>query len=241
MWMARVLIAAGVLLLASLPSFAGQMVVIESTAPALKAGQMVDGAQTLNLAKGARVKLVSGDGGVVTLTGPYSGAPEAARTGAPAPAPSGGQRMLEMLSKLVGGKLDSSDIGAMRAGSQPTPPGPWLIAVLQPGNYCVRAGRAPELWREKSRKKAKLTIKTSPKGARATIPWPAKSDRVSWPRGVPIMDGGTYRAKVSGGTPFKGLTLHVVPGGLPTDVHRAAWMAEKGCLGQAKLVMRDLG
>ncbi len=36
------------------------------------------------------------------------------------------------------------------------------------------------------------------------------------------------------------LVVHRVPGGLPSDAHRAAWMAENGCIGQARALLAGL-
>ncbi|MEE8141224.1 MAG: hypothetical protein V3T66_09980, partial [Alphaproteobacteria bacterium] len=58
-------------------AFAGQLIVIDSTAPDLVRGQILDGSKPLGLAAGTRVTLVAEDGQVTTLKGPFSGRPGA--------------------------------------------------------------------------------------------------------------------------------------------------------------------
>ena len=45
---------------------------------------------------------------------------------------------------------------------------------------------------------------------------------------------------MSGRTAETTLIVHLVPAGLPTDAHRAAWMAEIGCMGQARALLAGL-
>ena len=76
-------------------AFAGQLIVIDSTAPELMPGQVVDGSKVLGIAAGARVTLIAEDGRVTTLKGPFSGRPGAGPGAGPRPRTSG-QRWLHL-------------------------------------------------------------------------------------------------------------------------------------------------
>ena len=60
---------------------AAQLVVVASTAPAIKPGQIVDGAKKLEIPAGASVTLVSQAGKSMKLAGPYSGVPDSGSGG----------------------------------------------------------------------------------------------------------------------------------------------------------------
>ena len=52
-----------------------------------------------------------------------------------------------------------------------------------------------------------------------------------------VADGQVYLVRMEGQGEVKPLTLHRVPGDLPTRVHRAAWVADKGCADQSVLLV----
>ncbi len=94
-----------------------------------------------------------------------------------------------------------------------------------------------------------LTVKALPDGAEKSVEWPAGSDRIGWPKGLALVDGTRYLVRVSTRKSLAGmigratvttLVVHLVPGGLPSDAHRAAWMADIGCVGQARALLAGL-
>ena len=225
-------------------AFAGQLIVIDSTAPELVPGQVVDGSKVLGVAAGARVTLIAEDGQVTTLKGPFTGRPGAG-PGAP-----GGSGLMGSLSRLVGGpSAVSGALAVMRGSRGADPADAWAVNLVRSVNVCVRAGATPVLRRKKSRMARTLTVKVLPDGAEKSVEWPAGSDRIGWPEGLALTDGGRYLARVSSRKSLAGmsarttettLVLHLVPGGLPSDAHRAAWMAENGCIGQARALLAGL-
>ena len=225
-------------------AFAGQLIVIDSTAPELVPGQVVDGSKVLGIAAGARVTLIAEDGQVTTLKGPFTGRPGAG-PGAP-----GGSGLMGSLSRLVGGpSAVSGALAVMRGSRGADPADAWAVNLVRSVNVCVRAGATPVLRRKKSRMARTLTVKVLPDGAEKSVEWPAGSDRIGWPEGLALTDGGRYLARVSsrkslagmsGRTTETTLVVHLVPGGLPSDAHRAAWMADNGCIGQARALLAGL-
>ena len=227
-------------------AFAGQLIVIDSTAPELAPGQVIDGSKVLGIAAGARVTLIAEDGRVTTLKGPFSGRPVPGS----GPGVPGGSGLIGSLSRLVGGPSAASGALAVMRGSRGADPADaWAVNLVRSVNVCVRAGATPVLRRKKSRMARILTVKALPDGAEKSVEWPAGSDRIGWPEGLALTDGGRYLARVSsrkslagmsGRTTETTLVVHLVPGGLPSDAHRAAWMAENGCSGQARALLAGL-
>ncbi len=225
-------------------AIAGQLIVIDSTVPELAPGQVVDGSKLLGIAAGARVTLIAEDGQVTTLIGPFSGRPGSG------PGVPGGSGLLGSLSRLVGGPSAASGAFAVMRGSRGADPADaWAVNLVRSVNVCVRAGATPVLRRKKSRMARTLSVKALPDGAEKYVEWPAGSDRIGWPEGLALTDGGRYLARVSsrkslagmsGRTTETTLVVHLVPGGLPSDAHRAAWMAENGCIGQARALLAGL-
>ncbi|MEE8394171.1 MAG: hypothetical protein V3R66_07490 [Rhodospirillales bacterium] len=225
-----------VFLLTAIPdgAFAGQLVIVDSSAPDLTPGQIVDSSKILTLAEGTHLTAISEDGTVVKLKGPFSGPPGGGKG-------SGGGGLTASLSKLVGGgSASTSSLGVMRAKKSRIPPGPWDVNVARSGNHCVKAGEKPSLWRAGKDKAATITIKALGGGGKASRKWSAGDDRAAWPEGIEVRDGGQYLARISGKASAAKLIVHVVPAGLPSDAHRAAWMADKGCSSQARALLADL-
>lgn len=225
-------------------AFAGQLIVIDSTAPELVPGQVVDGSKLLGVAAGARVTLIAEDGQVTRLKGPFTGRPGAGAS------VSGGSGLIGSLSRLIGGPTAASGALAVMRGSRGADPADaWVVNLVRSVHVCVRVGATPVLRRKKSRMAKILTVKTLPDGAEKSVEWPAGSDRVGWPEGLALTDGGRYLTRISsrkslagmsGRTTETTLVVHLVPGGLPTDAHRAAWMADIGCIGQARALLAGL-
>ena len=57
---------------------------------------------------------------------------------------------------------------------------------------------------------------------------------------VTLGNGARYLLRLKGSRARRKFNLHLVPAGLPTDAHRAAWMAKKGCETQAMRLLSRL-
>ena len=103
---------------------AAELVVIEATGTALKAGQSIDGSKPLVLKEGEQVSLVAEDGNVLKLRGPYDKAPDTAGTG--------GMEVSKALAALVSGQR--SEYGVMRSKvDMANLPRPWVVDVTHSG------------------------------------------------------------------------------------------------------------
>jgi hypothetical protein len=196
---------------------------------------MIDDAKTIEIPVGAKITLISESGSVSVIEGPYSGAPGKEGAGG---ADNG---LIASLAQLIGGKpAQSAALGLMRAAKNEPSPSAWVVDLRRSGSQCVKAGEKPVLWRAASQKAATLSLRALPTGGKANVKIAAGTDQIAWPDGVVIKDGGQYLARVSGNATASKLVLRLIPADLPTDPHRAAWMADMGCTVQAKALLAGL-
>jgi hypothetical protein len=215
---------------------AGEVVVIESNAPGLSPGVVVDGSKPLELAPGTAVTLVTGDGRVKSIKGPFSGVPFAGEESAP-----GGSALIRSLSRLISGKSPKTgELGMMRGERLVGRPDAWSIDVIRSGAHCVTDRLHALLWRPISVKAETLTIRRQPWGERVSVDWPAGTNSLIWPKALPLEHGGQYLVKLSSRISGTKLVVYVVPANLPTDAHLAAWMADLGCNEQALALVAEM-
>jgi hypothetical protein len=214
---------------------AGQLVVVESTVAGIASGQILDGAKPLDIAAGKSLTVITESGQVKTLTGPFSGLPEGTSAAA------GGPDIVASLSRLIEGKSGGgATLGAMRGSKRSDPPGVWDIDAFRSGTHCIVAGREARLWRAKSKKAMTLQIKTLPYGKKVAADWAAGTEVLAWPAAVDVKDGAEYLMRRAKGMTATRVTLRLVPEELPSDAHRVAWMADNGCVRQAKELLAGL-
>jgi len=215
---------------------AGEMVVIDSNAPGLMPGKVLDGSKPLELAPGTAVTVVTGDGRVKSLEGPFSGVPFAGKESAP-----GGSALIRSLSALVGGKTPKTgELGMMRGERLVGQPDAWSIDVIRSGAHCVTDRLHALLWRPIGVTSETLTIRRQPWGERVSVDWPAGTNSLIWPKALPLEHGGQYLVKLSSRISGTKLVVYVVPANLPTDAHLAAWMADLGCNEQAMALVAGM-
>ena len=216
-------------------ALAGQLVVVDSTAPGFVSGQVLDGSEPVELAAGTRITVIAEDGTVKTEEGPFSGRLESSGSA------KGGRSVVGSLSRLIGGgSAASKTIGAMRASPRREPPDPWAVDVFRPGIHCAIEGTVPRLWRHNPARAMTLVMKTLPYGAKVATDWPAGVAAIDWPEGLALEDGVAYLARKAKGMTATRVTLRLVPADLPSAAHRVAWMADAGCTRQAKALLASL-
>ena len=212
---------------------AGDLVVISGGTPDLQPGQIVNSNTPLTIPAGSTITLVSGSGKTLTLKGPHTGTISLDQEGA------GSASLISSLSSLLAGPgKETSSLGVMRAlAPPPLPTDPWVIDIGQSGDHCVAANGPARLWRGKNAKAWVVSLKNLTDKSKSSTKWPAGTRTLNWPSEVALVDGARYLLRKKGSRATKKFTMHLVPGDLPTTVHKVAWMAEKGCKAQAKLLL----
>ena len=131
-------------------------------------------------------------------------------------------------------------MGTMRGVPPPPPPDPWVVDIARSGDHCVPAKGTVRLWRAKKDKARILSLKNLGDKSKSVTDWPAGSSALAWPAEVTLGNGARYLLRLKGSRARRKFNLHLVPAGLPTDAHRAAWMAKKGCETQAMRLLSRL-
>ena len=211
------------------PTLAGQLVVLETRGTTLRSGQTIDDSKPLTLADGEQVTLVTADGSVLTLRGPYDKAPAAGNVD---------NGTVLALDALTTRREQRNEAGVVRDATAVVHlPSPWLVDVSHAGSTCIKAGERPVFWRV-STDGGTLTIMPPDRSWRAEAPWPKSSATMEAPDYFPVGDGRIYLASF-GGNPVA-VTLSVLPPALDTPQAQAAWMIEKGCTAQAEALIETV-
>lgn len=216
-----------------------QLVVIESTGSEISPGQVIDGAKSLSLPAGAQVTLVGEDGTLTKLKGPFSGAPVGGSAG------EGDKKVVAALSRLFASSAPgTSSLGAFRSYGASAdglnPPDIWAVNVYRSESLCIPEGVTPMLWRPDPGRDLSLVVLHLSTGKEDTVGFAANTQDTSWPKQVPILDGGEYSLRDGANMWERKLVLKSVPKDLPTEAHSIAWMADHGCLRQAKVRVAKL-
>ncbi len=218
---------------------AAELLILKSTvSDILPEGGILDGSKQLTLPAGAAVTLVGEAGNKINLKGPYSGVPGAAEQSAGGGI---GRRMLSALSRLISGTpRDASKLGVTRGGASGMSADLWKINISMSGDHCLPADTSAELWRARADKASTLSIKRYRTRSWVKTQWPAGADSLAWPDGMEVIDDATYLVRLGAGITVSKVVLHLLPNDLPSDFHRAAWMADNGCLRQARTLLSSL-
>ncbi len=221
---------------ATLPAVAGELVIVASSAPNFKPGQIIKTDTAIEVPQGTSITVVSQAGKTLTLKGPHSGPPALSSEGG------GNGRLVSSLSDLLlGSGKEKTSLGTVRAGRGPPPPSAlWVINVHRSGHYCFQAAASAKLWRAETDQKWSFSLKNMADKTKSVADWPAGPETLDWPSKVTLGDGVIYMARWKNSRSARRLVLHRVPPDLPSDAHKAAWMAEKGCLDQAKRLLARL-
>ena len=107
----------------------------------------------------------------------------------------------------------------------------WAWPVTESGHFCYTAGKSPVLSRQAG-ELAYLTIQADD-GAQARLRWPAAEADLAWPDArLPLADGRGFNLML--GDHFALLTLHRIPDTIERGSDKAVWMAQQGCVEQAR-------
>ncbi|HMA49593.1 MAG TPA: hypothetical protein VKP60_07555, partial [Magnetospirillaceae bacterium] len=184
-------------------------------------------------AEGQQVSLMTQDGRVVKLRGPFDKPP------APAEAAAGANVQLA-LQLLVTQQSSRERAGVIRGGpGMVIPPEPWVIDVSNPGLRCLEADSTITLWRPDASSTQSVEVAPNDRSWKADVDWQAGSDRLSLPHNVPLRRRTPYVVRVGGKE--VNITLVSLPTTLSNDAMRASFMMENGCDAQAKALFAKAG
>jgi len=208
------------------------MVVMEARGVKLQPGQVVDGSANLTLAEGQQVSLMTQDGKVVKLRGPYDKAP--------APGEAATANVQLALQLLVTQESARERAGVIRGGpGMVVPPDPWLVDVGSSGLRCLQADATITLWRSDTGATQQIEVAPNDRSWKADVEWTSGSDRLPLPHNVPVRRRTPYVVRIGGKE--VNITLVSLPASLTNDAMRASYMMENGCDAQAKALFAKSG
>lgn len=220
---------------------AGNLVIIAaSNAGKLAPGSVLQPEKPLAIPAGGKVTLLSKNGDVIKLRGPYSGPAGGALSATTIKQSGDWSSTLTKIASLVSKhKKQSTVMGASRmtASADPEQPDFWLMAVDSSGHRCVRSQKV-DMWRRKARINAKLSLRS--KTARQTgLIWKAGERRMRLPQ--KFIEDGTLIVMNFDKEPRR-FTMHITPENLATN--RAGtvlqWMITNDCHRQAQIIIKHL-
>ena len=234
--------ALAALMLTAPPLAAAQVLVVIDAAEAgeaLAPGKLLQSSDVITLPEGARLSLLNQQGELVLIKGPFSGAIAGAIADAAADAGAEGATVMEQIAGLIDGEDSLVSFGAARAVVEPgitdEVPHPTLISVMAPGPRCVIASD-PQLWRSDATAAANLTLKDAA-GKAHTLAWAAGADRIALPLDL-MADGSAIETDLDGRAVR--IDLNVRPDSVRNLSQILAWLAERGCKGQAAALLLAL-
>lgn len=226
--------------------FAEELVVIESTSPDHKIGDILDAEKDIVLGENSEILLIAEDGLVISLAGPYEGPPSGNKA-------RGAAGALDALGRLVSyAEIEAGDIGGVRGDAQGEDflaqevddhrASPWLLHTAITGPQCVRADDAtPEYWREESDDDELLEVKRVASNETTTVAWQAGNNTVSWPKTLPLLANEMYLLRFDDQLRSTNLLVQKVPAGVDErGIAMVAFLAAKGCVPQARIALERL-
>ncbi len=210
---------------------ADSLIVADARGGGLKPGQTIDAAQPIKLEPGQRVTLIASNGATIKLSGPFEGVPDptGTRSGGVAAA------LLQLASQNT---QSTATLGSVRAPSGSGAPEPWLVDVSAGGHRCVAEPSNVVLWRPPAATDRTLQLSPVDHAWQGSASWPAGADQLRLPASFQAEDDAAYVFALDGAAAT--ITFHVVPPAASSDAMRAAWMLEKGCTTQARLIVSRL-
>jgi hypothetical protein len=235
-------IASAACALLACEALAVELVVIESNAPAYAAGSTLDAAKPLVLAAGHFVVLAAEDGRVVRFAGPRNAPVSSTAPEAETPA---ADDVVSAVARLFGRRgPELGGVAGVRGGadeaSADTRPDAWLVHSERTGDQCFIPRRGVELWREAATGAGSGEVEDVVARTTARLAW-ADERRAPWPATLVPESGRVYLVRPDDELRSVAIRMVALPQGLEgDDAASVAWLAAKGCLAQARVLLGQI-
>lgn len=154
---------------------------------------------------------------------------------------------LDVLARIAGApRTETDQLAALRGSGADqdivdSRPSAWLAHSEITGDQCVIRGANPNLWRESAGSAASVEIESVGSGRTVRASWPNAGQSATWPAQLPVEDGGIYLIREPGAFRSTAIRLHVLNPAIAEETRGSIiWMATKGCMAQARLLLADL-
>ena len=201
----------------------GELLVLASTTPALKPGDVKEAGSAIEVPPNAAVTLVAASGGVLRIEGPWRGRIDAADDDA---------GLIQRLAALFQTPPPRREFGASR--------GLESCVVVDPNDdHDVCFSPSTCLAFESGEASGEPIVIEGPDRRPVKVHRSPLRPTVPWPKQLPLQ-AGRYRIQADAERRPTELRLHQQPQ-LPSAAHDAAWMSEVGCTKQAWKILSRLG
>lgn len=198
----RTLACVGGFMVAGLVPAAADIVIIGSNSVQLKPGTVLTGSETLDIQKGAKVRIMTPSGMTRLLEGPLS-----AKAGDYANDSKTDTALWNAVTARLNPEAEEDTEPFTRGLAASSDPSPHIrfswrsVPIDASGEICVEKGTAISLARALGEGSADVTvIDMSGGGRRAKVTMPAGQKTVPWPQDIALRSGN-YALQIAGGTP----------------------------------------
>ena len=215
---------------------AGQLVVVESNAPEIKTGTVIEDAEPIHLDADAKLTLMKASVEMVRLAGPFDGPPTSGEAAAEAPQ----SGLISAVSALMRPEEATEVAGAFRSGpgAAASPPEIWLFDPAAGGTHCLPEATPGKLWRPDASTAATLEIWADE--GDALVWWEEGEEVVDWPGELALTDGALYELNWEDSLDSAEVSLRLLPAATPPDASGLTTLIDNGCQRQALAVLARL-
>lgn len=213
-------------------------VVLQSDAAEFAVGRMLAGDTGVTLAEGESMVLLSDDGDVIEVNGPYDGLPQGIAA-----------ENLDIRNALAH-LIDNADrmhttLGSTRGSVTGRAPPPardaWHLDPFYTGNQCVVDGAEVRFWRSDAAESLTLLMQRPGKAGDGNVSWAEGEQTAAWPPNLPLADDELYVLRRPGWMENAMIRIVVLEPGIEASGTAAvAWLAVNGCREQAAILFAAL-
>jgi hypothetical protein len=200
--LAASLIAAAAALCGAAEGAVAQVIVVQSTAPNLQGGQLLQGGAKVTIPAGKQAVFVLPSGATRTISGPFNGTTETLTKGEKA-----NSGVFDAVKRyVVTGGTSAKNVGAMRSAmpasfAQDVPFSWQLVPLTASGDLCLLKGSRIELARPGKGGALRVTLVDTKQKRRVQTAFPENQQTVPWPDDLDLEAGRTYMLLVPNRNP----------------------------------------
>lgn len=224
-----------------------ELVVVESSSDRYAVSQVISDQDIVELEDDTKITLISEDGLIVTLAGPFQGSL------ADTEGKDGPDALVALGRLLAETEVEARDIGGVRVGDvvygdpadgeiEDNRPDPWALHTRISGPHCLpKDVAAAYFWRDSPGFGDRLHLSRVTTTESVVVEWKGGEDRVVWPDDFERTPGEVYLVRTESELRSAAFLIHEVPAAIvDSNLASVAWLAAYGCVQQARLVFDSL-
>ena len=216
-------------------SFSNEYVILSSTSPEIKDGQVFTKEEKIKLLKGEKLEVMDQSGNMFKIKGPYDSKIKHQKI-----EKKKNSKLVKAIGRLFAKSEDDiSSLGATRSIQGKKPPNLWMLSTELSGHHCLENFKDVKIWRVENDKILNGMIR-SKKGAKGKLKWEIGKNEAFWPSNVIISNDVPFLLRLEGASlPLK-YTFHQMPKHIKEWQDKIVWMVDKKCLWQARIFLKKI-